>query len=151
LKHTREATIEHNLKRKTTEHYHLFAQMLAAGEGLSAYAYLGNIFQSLAQMEPEQRTHYTNVIAGHRPTGETFEVLRSAYEHNYRRALQLAAFSPNLTGEDVDLIRQLRDDVYSVHNLLDKAFSIPLTPLTELDQAILKNLERYFRKHRNRS
>lgn len=151
MKHTKEDTRKYNLNRKAAEHYDLFTQMLTAGALLSAYRHLGDLLQSIDRMEPEQRRHYRNVIAGHKPTAEALEALRPAYEHDYQRALQLVQFSPNLLGEEISLIRRLRDKLYSVYNLFHQNFFIPLMPLTELDDAIHKNLERYYRNRRRRS
>ena len=47
-----------HIKRKAAENYDQFVHYLAAGEFLSAYGYLEDIFQSLDQLAPEQRQHY---------------------------------------------------------------------------------------------
>lgn len=151
MKYTKDEIRKHNIKRKAAENYDQCVHYLAAGEFLSAYGYLGDTFQSLDQMEPEQRQHYGTLITGHMPTVETLDVLRPAYEHDYQRALKLVEFSPNLIGEEIDLIRGLRDRVFSVYNLFETVFAIPLPPLTELDDAILKNLERYYRNRHVRA
>lgn len=150
MKPDKAAIRKYNLQRQAAANVGLFTQYMEAGDPFSAYVCLGEAFQALNQFDPEQRQHYRNLIAAQRPSAEIVDALSPQYEHDYQRALQLVEYSPNLIGEEIDLIRQLRDNVFSVYNLLEQAFSISMTPLTELDTTIHMKLERYYRNRRKR-
>jgi hypothetical protein len=140
LKHTKEDILKYNTKRQAAERYDQFNQMMLGGALMSAYGYLGGIFQDLDHMETDERKYYSAAIAEHTPTLQTLTALIPEYEHDYQRALRLAQFAPNLNDEEVLLVLTLRDNVYSVYNLFAKGFSIQLIPLKELDDSIIEKI-----------
>lgn len=149
MKHTKEEIQKHSSRQQATEDYTLFTKRLKDGDPFASYTHLGDIFLSLDQMEPALRVHYRAQIATHHPTQEIVDALRSVYDRTYQRVLDLVAYSPNLTEEEIVLIRTLRDQLFSVYNLFEQVFAVSLPSMTELDDAVNRHLERYFRNRRH--